>query len=86
MLFKNLHIFPMKNIIVKGGCIIPIKNIKNVVCHLNSTNPLVIDMEIIIKKKTKKNTKLSTLKLTPKYNTPCYDESIIQRMIRNGGL
>jgi len=86
MLFKSLHIFPMKNIIVKGGRIIPIKNIKKVVCHLNSTNPLVIDMEIIIKKKTKKNTKLSTLKLTPKYNTPCYDESIIQRMIRNGGL
>ena len=54
-----------------------VKNLRIVVYNMNKKFPY---------KKTKKNTKLPTLKLTQKYNTPCYDESIIQRMIRNGGL
>ena len=56
------------------------KNIKKIVYHLKNTNPLVIDMEIIIKKK----------KTKPLTNTnkimPSYDESIIEKIYKNGGL
>jgi len=58
-----------------------VKNIKKIIYHLNNTSPLVIDMEIIIKKKTKPLTKTNTNKIMPSY-----DESIIEKIYKNGGL
>tara|TARA_R110002012_G_scaffold301163_1_gene501326 strand:+ start:481 stop:651 length:171 start_codon:yes stop_codon:yes gene_type:complete len=55
------------------------KNIKKIVYHLNNTSPLVIDMKIIIKKKT--NPSIITNKIMPSY-----DESIIEKIYKNGGL
>lgn len=67
--------------IVKSIRIIQVKNIKKIIYHLNNTSPLVIDMEIIIKKKTKPLTKTNTNKIMPSY-----DESIIEKIYKNGGL
>ena len=65
--------------IVKSIRIIQMKNIKKIVYHLNNTSPLVIDMKIIIKKKT--NPSIITNKIMPSY-----DESIIEKIYKNGGL
>ncbi len=53
------------------------KNIKKIVYHLNKIVPL--DMEIIIKKKTKPS--IITNKIMPSY-----DETMIEKIYRNGGL
>ena len=61
--------------LVKSMRIIPMKNIKKIVYHLNQIVPQ--DIEIIIKKKTKP--------LTNKI-MPIYDELMIEKIYKNGGL
>ena len=63
--------------LVKSMRISPLKNIKKIVYHLNKIVPL--DMEIIIKKKTK------PLTITNKI-MPSYDESMIEKIYKYGGL
>ena len=53
------------------------KNIKKIVYHLNKIVPL--DMEIIIKKKPKPLTNTNKI-------MPSYDESMIEKIYKNGGL
>lgn len=67
--------------ILKSVRIIQLKNIKKIVYHLNNTSPIVINMEIIMKKKTKPLTKTNTNKIMPSY-----DELIIEKIYKNGGL
>jgi hypothetical protein len=54
-----------------------VKNLRIIVYNMNKKLPY---------KKKQTNTKLSTVNVTQKYGEPCYDESIIQKMIKNGGL
>ena len=63
--------------LVKSMRINPVKNIKKIVYHLNKIVPL--DMEIIIKKKTKPLTNTNKI-------MPSYDESMIEKIYKNGGL
>lgn len=63
--------------LVKSMRINPIKNIKKIVYHLNKIVPL--DMEIIIKNKTKPLTNTNKI-------MPSYDESMIEKIYKNGGL
>tara|TARA_R110002020_G_scaffold278804_1_gene494204 strand:+ start:1183 stop:1377 length:195 start_codon:yes stop_codon:yes gene_type:complete len=62
---------------VKSMRINSMKNIKNIVYYLNKIIPL--DMEIIIKKKTKSLTNTNKI-------MPSYDESMIEKIYKNGGL
>ncbi len=68
--------------IVKSMSINPMKNIKKIVYHLNKIVPLALDMEIIIRKKTK----FLHPKLIPNKIMPSYDESMIEKIYKNGGL
>ena len=66
--------------IVKSMRVESMKNIKMIVYHLNKIIPK--DREIIIRKKAK----FLHPKLIPNKIMPSYDESMIEKIYKNGGL